>query len=306
MIGDLNSVGPDELAPLDAHGVTVVRHPERKDETDLELALAYAVRHGADEILVLGALGDRWDQTLANALLLASPVLARTRTWLVDGVQQVTLLHGPQSLSLNGAPGDTLSLLPLAGDAHGVTTDGLEYPLKDETLRFAATRGVSNALLNRCGDGPSRRRTAVGGPRRPDTGHAQGGRAMIRTHLSAARTLAVLAVLLSGLLAGCRAAQPTAQPLSGTFPAFPTVLTVMTHDSFSVSASVLAEFERVNNAKVQFVKAGDAGTMLNKAILSKDKPLADVLFGVDNTYLSRALKEGIFDAYDCPRPRQRP
>ncbi len=123
---------------------------------------------------------------------------------------------------------------------------------------------------------------------------------MIRTHLSAARTLAVLAVLLSGLLAGCRAAQPTAQPLSGTFPAFPTVLTVMTHDSFSVSASVLAEFERVNNAKVQFVKAGDAGTMLNKAILSKDKPLADVLFGVDNTYLSRALKEGIFDAYDAP------
>ncbi len=149
VIGDLDSVGPDELAPLDAHGVTVVRHPERKDETDLELALAYAVRHGADEILVLGALGDRWDQTLANALLLASPVLARTRTWLVDGVQQVTLLHGPQSLSLNGAPGDVLSLLPLAGDAHGVTTDGLEYPLKDETLRFAATRGVSNALLNR-------------------------------------------------------------------------------------------------------------------------------------------------------------
>ncbi len=148
VIGDLDSVGPDDLAPLDDQGVTVVRHPERKDETDLELALAYAVRHGADEILVLGALGDRWDQTLANALLLALPVLARTRTWLVDGPQQVTLLRGSQSLSLHGAPGDTLSLLPLAGDAHGVTTDGLEYPLKNETLRFAATRGVSNTLLD--------------------------------------------------------------------------------------------------------------------------------------------------------------
>jgi thiamine pyrophosphokinase len=148
VIGDLDSVGPDDLAPLDDQGVTVVRHPERKDETDLELALAYAVRHGADEILVLGALGDRWDQTLANALLLALPVLARTRTWLVDGSQQVTLLRGSQSLSLHGAPGDTLSLLPLAGDAHGVTTDGLEYPLKNETLRFAATRGVSNTLLD--------------------------------------------------------------------------------------------------------------------------------------------------------------
>jgi thiamine transport system substrate-binding protein len=123
---------------------------------------------------------------------------------------------------------------------------------------------------------------------------------MTRTQTPATRALVVLAVLLSGLLAGCRAAQPAAQPLSGTFPAFPTVLTVMTHDSFSVSASVLAEFERINNAKVQFVKAGDAGTMLNKAILSKDKPLADVLFGVDNTFLSRALKEGIFDPYDAP------
>ena len=124
---------------------------------------------------------------------------------------------------------------------------------------------------------------------------------MTRNRIPAARTLIVLTLLLIGPLAGCRgAAQPPAQPPSGTLPAFPTVLTVMTHDSFNVSASVLAEFERLNNAKVRFVKAGDAGTMLNKAILAKDKPLADVLFGVDNAYLSRALKEGIFEAYDAP------
>jgi thiamine transport system substrate-binding protein len=74
----------------------------------------------------------------------------------------------------------------------------------------------------------------------------------------------------------------------------------MTHDSFSVSAEVLMEFERNRNAKVQFVKAGDAGTMLNKAILAKGNPLADVLYGVDNTYLSRALEEDIFEPYDSP------
>lgn len=147
VIGDLDSVEPADVAPLEATGITVVRHPERKDETDLELALAYAVRHGADEILVLGALGDRWDQTLANAVLLASPVLQHTRTWLADGPQQVALVRGGQKLRLDGAPGDVLSLLPLAGDAHGVTTDGLEYPLKDETLHFAATRGISNSLI---------------------------------------------------------------------------------------------------------------------------------------------------------------
>jgi thiamine pyrophosphokinase len=147
IIGDLDSVSPSDLLPLQSSGVTIVQHPERKEETDLELALAYAVAHGAQEILVLGALGDRWDQTLANALLLASPILAAVPTWLVDGRQQVTLARPHAPLVLRGHQGDTLSLLPLAGDARGVTTSGLEYPLDNETLHFAATRGVSNTLL---------------------------------------------------------------------------------------------------------------------------------------------------------------
>lgn len=146
VIGDLDSVSPSDLPPLQSAGITIVQHPTRKDETDLELALAYAATHGAHEVLVLGALGDRWDQTLANALLLASPTLAAVTTWLVDGMQQMTLARPNAPLSLRGRPGDTVSLLPLAGDACGVTTSGLEYPLQAETLRFAATRGVSNTL----------------------------------------------------------------------------------------------------------------------------------------------------------------
>jgi thiamine transport system substrate-binding protein len=112
---------------------------------------------------------------------------------------------------------------------------------------------------------------------------------------------ALVAAILAVTLAGCRPT-PAAGPAGPvvTMPPAPTVLTVMTHDSFSISAEVLMEFERANNAKVQFVKAGDAGTMLNKAILAKGNPLADVLYGVDNTYLSRALQEGIFEAYDSP------
>jgi thiamine transport system substrate-binding protein len=80
-------------------------------------------------------------------------------------------------------------------------------------------------------------------------------------------------------------------------PTSPGELTVMVHDSFAVSEGVIAEFESQNDIKVQFVKAGDAGTTLNKAILSKDNPLADVLYGVDNTFLSRALAEDIFESY---------
>jgi thiamine transport system substrate-binding protein len=80
----------------------------------------------------------------------------------------------------------------------------------------------------------------------------------------------------------------------------PVPLTVMTHSSFAVSESVLAAFEQANNVKVTFLASGDAGEALNKAILSKDAPLADVFYGVDNTFLSRALDAGIFEPYDSP------
>jgi len=77
-------------------------------------------------------------------------------------------------------------------------------------------------------------------------------------------------------------------------------LRVMTHDSFAISEGVLAAFEAENNVKVQFLKSGDTGATLNKAILAKNNPLADVLFGVDNTFLSRALEEDIFEPYPSP------
>jgi thiamine transport system substrate-binding protein len=74
----------------------------------------------------------------------------------------------------------------------------------------------------------------------------------------------------------------------------------MTHSSFAVSEDVIKAFEEANNVKVSFVQSGDAGETLNKAILSKDAPIADVLFGVDNTFLSRALEAGIFEPYASP------
>jgi thiamine transport system substrate-binding protein len=75
-------------------------------------------------------------------------------------------------------------------------------------------------------------------------------------------------------------------------------LTVMTHDSFAVSEEVVAQFEEENDVTVEFLKAGDTGLALNQAILAADNPLADVFYGVDNTFLSRALDEGIFEPYE--------
>jgi thiamine transport system substrate-binding protein len=80
----------------------------------------------------------------------------------------------------------------------------------------------------------------------------------------------------------------------------PTTLTIMTHDSFAISENTITQFEIENNIDVIFLQSGDAGSMLNKAILAKDAPLADVLFGVDNTFLSRALEADIFESYQSP------
>ena len=77
-------------------------------------------------------------------------------------------------------------------------------------------------------------------------------------------------------------------------------ITLMTHDSFSASTGVIQAFEQANHAKIIFLKSGDAGEALNKAILSKNNPLADIFYGVDNTFLTRALSEDIFVAYDSP------
>jgi thiamine transport system substrate-binding protein len=104
-------------------------------------------------------------------------------------------------------------------------------------------------------------------------------------------TLFLLAALL---LIACSGAQATGTP-SG-----PRTIRLMAHDSFAVSEDVIAEFEATYNAQVEVLPSGDAGAALNQAILSKGNPLADVFFGVDNTFLGRALEAGIFEPYASP------
>jgi thiamine transport system substrate-binding protein len=101
------------------------------------------------------------------------------------------------------------------------------------------------------------------------------------------------------MLTACRAKGPAPAPVTPT-PASPRTLRVMTHDSFAISNEVKAAFEKAHNAKVETVKSGDAGVMLNQAILSANNPQADVLYGVDNTFLSRALAGDIFEPYASP------
>lgn len=80
----------------------------------------------------------------------------------------------------------------------------------------------------------------------------------------------------------------------------PRTITIMTHDSFAVSDDVISAFQEANNVEVKFLAMGDTGSAVNKAALSRNAPLADVFYGVDNTFLSRALDEDIFEPYRSP------
>ena len=147
VIGDLDSLLPDDISALQDADVEIIRYPDRKDQTDLELALRHASGLEIDEILVLGALGARWDMTIANILLLAAPELTGLTVRLIDSQQEIILLRGEGKISFHGRKGDTLSLLPLGQDARGVTVVGLEYPLENGDLRFGSTCGISNVLI---------------------------------------------------------------------------------------------------------------------------------------------------------------
>lgn len=146
IIGDLDSMQPEEVSAYQAKGIQVIRYPTRKDETDLELALRYASDKNVDEVVILGGLGARWDMTIANILLLAHPKFAHLSIHLLDGTQELILLKAGRPADIHGDPGNTVSLIPLGGDASGIITHGLEYPLTDEKLQFGATRGISNVL----------------------------------------------------------------------------------------------------------------------------------------------------------------
>lgn len=105
-------------------------------------------------------------------------------------------------------------------------------------------------------------------------------------------------MIVALLLAAC--STPPATPAPGASSAAPQTLVLMSHDSFAASEAVIQQFEQEHNVTIKFLKAGDAGEALNKACLSKANPLADVFFGVDNTFLSRALACDIFEPYASP------
>lgn len=157
VVGDLDSIDPAFLDELRSRGgVDIISAPADKAETDLELALLHAAGLDLPRIVVLAAFGGRVDMMVSNLLLLTHRALEGRAVEVWDGWTSAWLIRPPGGLLVPPAlptapwapaPGDTLSLVPLAGDALGVTTHRLEYPLRSERLAFGPARGVSNVVL---------------------------------------------------------------------------------------------------------------------------------------------------------------
>lgn len=150
LVGDLDSVDAALVERLQRTGTRVERHPSDKDATDVHLAVQAAMDAGATEIVLVAATGGpRPDHALANVLLLGASSAARRNLSLVHGRSVVRALHGPGRLTLAGAPGDLVSLLPIGGEAAGITTSGLRWALAGATLSLGSTRGLSNEVVER-------------------------------------------------------------------------------------------------------------------------------------------------------------
>ena len=145
VVGDLDSVSRDDIQFLNDNNIEILKFPADKDQTDLEIALRELAKRDYKDILVIGALGGRTDQTLANLGLISSISNDDIRIEFDDGREHIMLIRN--RLLLSGKKGDTVSLLPLCSPAKGITTKGLRYSLTDEQLLPDQTRGISNVMM---------------------------------------------------------------------------------------------------------------------------------------------------------------
>jgi thiamine pyrophosphokinase len=149
LVGDLDSASADAVRAAEAAGVRIERHDADKEATDLELALEHALGLGARHVTVVsGGGGERLDHHLAELVLLAAPRFAPLHIDARIGSARAFAVHAGETVALVGERGAVLTLLALGGRAHGVTTDGLRWPLRAETLEAGSTRGVSNEIVS--------------------------------------------------------------------------------------------------------------------------------------------------------------
>ncbi len=146
IIGDLDSSVPEIIKFFENKNVIFKKFNSKKDETDMELSIDFAISLGAKEITILGATGSRLDHTLANINLLIKTADTNVKTFIIDKNNKITITNS--NIKITGKKGDLLSLIPLTTKVEGVSTFGLEYPLNDATMYIGKSLGISNVMEN--------------------------------------------------------------------------------------------------------------------------------------------------------------
>jgi thiamine pyrophosphokinase len=144
-VGDFDSLGPGDLARLREAGVAVVSHPVRKDATDGELAVDEALRRGAGELVLAGALG-ALDHTLGHLAILRRLAARGVAARLAAPHLAVRVLVAPAGVELDAPTGTRVSVAPLGADAE-VSLSGLDYPLDHGVLPADACLGLGNVVV---------------------------------------------------------------------------------------------------------------------------------------------------------------
>lgn len=146
VVGDLDSLTTVETDALRASETETLVHPREKDQTDLELALDYALATKPKRIILHGVLGSRLDQSLSSIFLLEKVMRTGILGEIVTDQEHIHLVM--DRLELNAAlPGDIVSFLPVTEEVMGIRTWGLKYPLQGERLYRISTRGISNEVI---------------------------------------------------------------------------------------------------------------------------------------------------------------
>lgn len=144
VLGDFDSLSPEVKCVLSDTSCQFYEYPEEKDMTDTELALKYCLEKNPEEIILMGSLGTRYDHSLANILLLAE---GSTHIGIKVINEQNEIMILKEKLYLQGSHGDIVSIIPLSKELIGVSTRGLKYILRQETLRLGTSRGISNEMV---------------------------------------------------------------------------------------------------------------------------------------------------------------
>jgi thiamine pyrophosphokinase len=145
IIGDYDSVSKDLLDEYKEKDIPCMTFPKRKDATDSELAIDYAIEQGPSELYLLGMTGKRMDHGMANIHMLKR-VPEHIKASIIDAYNEI--FYSRKDFTLKGYKGKNLSIIPISPVVENISTSGLDYPLNHENLYFENSRGVSNVIVS--------------------------------------------------------------------------------------------------------------------------------------------------------------